>query len=159
MESKQRITATEREALMRLNLAYNFLLESPENLTRRTKMIDRGAFYLASARKMMEQYIKSAYRTIPTEQLKIIQRSIKETSYTVGVKCPATANARRFEEWGVIVPIAAINELFTACGDHCITCMGDTEAQAKCELRKALDMIPNDTEERSDGGCPYRALM
>jgi hypothetical protein len=29
----------------------------------------------------------------------------------------------------------------------------------QCALRKALHTIPNDSEERSDGDCPYFELM
>ena len=159
MSERTRITASEREALMRINLGLNFLLEEPERLKRRTKLVRRGAFWLGAARSALERYMHGVYRTIPTEQLQIIRRSIMETGYTVGIKCRATADANRFSEWGVIVPIEVINTMFNACTDHCLTCMGDTEAQKKCKLRKALDILPNDTEERNDGTCPYRELM
>lgn len=159
MDARQRITATEREALMRVNLALNFLLREPESLTRRTKMIKRGAFWLGAARAALARYMEAAYRTIPPEQLRIIQRSINETSYTVGIRCPATAEARRFSEWGVIVPIEVIGVIFSACQDHCAICLGTAAEEKGCALRKALDTIPNDTEERPDGGCPYRAIL
>ena len=159
MDGRQRITATEREALMRVNLALNFMLREPERLTRRTKMIKRGAFWLGAARAALTRYMEAAYRTIPPEQLRIIQRSINETTYTVGIRCPATAEARRFSEWDVIVPIDVIGVIFSACKDHCLTCLGETEDQKRCALRKALDTIPNDTEEREDGLCPYRAIL
>ena len=159
MDSRTRVTAGDREALMRINLGLNFLLEEPERLKRRTKMVRRGAFWLGAARSALERYMTSVYKTIPAEQLQTIRRSIMETGYTIGIKCKATADANRFAEWGVIVPIEVVNVMFDACKDHCLTCMGDTEAQKRCKLRKALDILPNDTEERSDGTCPYRALM
>lgn len=159
MDSERiRVTASEREALMRINLAYNFLLKEPEHLTRRAKRIRRGAFWLGAARAALERFMEGAYRTIPAEQLMIIRRSILETSYTVGIKCSATANANRDKEYGVIVPIETINTIFAACKDHCLTCMSGTEEQRRCGLRKALDTIPNDRDDRDDG-CPYRALM
>lgn len=156
---KKRLTATEREALMRINLALRFLQGEPADLTRRTAMVKRGKWYLGVARGMLEKYLRGAYLTIPHEQLRILERSIQETSITVGVRCQATRDRNRGTEYGVIVPIDTLNLLFAACADHCLTCTGDRESQARCELRKALDVIPNDAEERTDGGCQYRGLL
>lgn len=159
MSERTRITASEREALMRINLGLSFLLEEPEQLKRRTKLTRRGAFWLGAARSALERYMNEVYMTIPPEQLQMIRRSVMETSYTVGIRCRATADANRFENYGMIVPFDVIGTLLDACKDHCLTCMGDTEAQKKCKLRKALDILPNDTEDKDDGTCPYRALM
>lgn len=159
MDDRRRVTATERESLMRTNLALNFLLQEPSNLERRTAMIEHGADWLDAARDALERYMEAVYRTIPAEQLMTIHRSLLETSYTVGIKCSATANVNRDKEYGVIVPLETLNALFAACEDHCLTCMNGTEEQRRCDLRKALDMMPNDSEDRQDDGCPYRALM
>ena len=156
---KKRLTATEREALARINIAKRFLQKEPADLTRRTAMVRRGKWYLAVARGMLERYMKEVNQTIPPEQVKIFERTIEETTVTVGVRCQATRDRNRGTEYGVIVPIDTLNLLFAACADHCLTCTGDRESQARCELRRALDVIPNDAEERTDGGCQYRGLL
>lgn len=155
----KRLTATEREALMRVNLALRFLQTEPADLTRRTAMVRRGSWYLGVGRGMLERYLQAVYRTIPPEQLRILERSIMETTITVGVRCQATRDRNRGTEYGVIVPIDTLNLLFTACMDHCLTCTGSPEEQRRCQLRKALDAIPNDVKDREDGGCPYRGLL
>ena len=156
---KRRLTATEREALARINIAKRFLQEEPRDLVRRTAMIRRGGWYLGVARGMLERYMREVNQTIPPEQVKAFERSIAESTITVGVRCQATRDRNRGTEYGVIVPIDTLNLLFAACLDHCLTCTGDRESQARCDLRKALDVIPNDAEERTDGGCQYRGLL
>lgn len=159
MEDRKRVTASEREALMRINLAMSFLMDEPVHLKNRSKMVKNGAFLLGSARSALERYMDGAYRTIPAEQLMTIRRSIMETAYRVGIKCSATANANRDKEWGVVVPNETINLLFDACSDHCLMCGLDTEGQKKCKLRKALDAIPNDSVDEPDGACQYRKMI
>lgn len=155
----KRMTATERESLMRVNLALNFLITEAENLKGRNKLIRRGNWFLAAARGLVKKYMTECYRTIPKEQLAVIRRSVQDTTYTVGVRCPATRDRKRDEEYGVIVPIGVLNVIFSACGDHCLTCMGNGDEQRKCRLRKALDVIPNDVEDRDDGQCPYQGIL
>ena len=144
---------------MRLNLALSIVMNHGDKLDRRTRAIPRGAFYLASARKMLERYVEECYRTIPAEQLMILQRSIREMTCYVGVRCVATVNANIGKDWGVVVPLNVINTLFAACTDHCVTCMKTGEDQRRCELKKALDLVPNDAEDRKDGSCPYGSIL
>lgn len=159
MDERKRLTATEREALMRINLALSICMNHRNELARRTGLIPRGAFYLASAQKMLERYVEECYRTIPAEQLMILQRSIREMTCYVGVRCPATMNANTGRDWGVIVPLNVINTLFAACTDHCLTCVRTGEDQRRCELKKALDLVPNDAKDRKDGSCPYGSIL
>lgn len=156
---KKRLTATEREALMRINLALSLILTEEGNLRNRNKLIRRGGTYLGAARGLMARYVDEFYRTVPVEQLKSVYRAVKDTTYTVGVRCPATRDKKRDKEYGVVVPIGALNALFAACGDHCLMCMGNREEQGKCPLRKALDAIPNDVSDRNDGRCPYQGVL
>ena len=58
-----------------------------------------------------------------------------------------------------MVPLDVINTLFSACKDHCLTCMAYGEDQARCELKKALDTVPNDSMDQTDGSCPYKAIF
>lgn len=159
-EQYKRLNATEREVLQRLYLALEFLTVDAKQIEPRAKMIPHGKAMLGGARGMIDKFIRGVMRTMPTEQLKALQRSLRETSYQVGVKCPATKiNKRREDEYGVVVSISAINELFAACADHCALCIA-TPAEAKaCRLKKALDTIPNDSEDLPDGGCQYRDVL
>ena len=156
---RKRLTALERDALMKINLALSIVCNREDDLQKRTAMIKRGGFYLASARTMLEKYIENIYCTIPTEQLIILQRSIQEMTCTIGVRCAATKNAHIERDFGVIVPLGVINTLFSACTDHCVTCLKTSEDQRRCELKKALDTVPNDAKDRDDGQCPYGSML
>lgn len=151
----RRLTADEREALTRISLAVEFLKVESKFLERRSKMIRRGAWYLAVAKGLMDRYLKDVYRTVPREQLVVIQRSFKETTVEVGIKCNATRKVNLDKEFGLVIPMYAANKLMEAARDRCLMCGLNTEEQRKCELRKAIDMIPNNIEDREDGGCPY----
>ena len=160
MAEIKRLTATEREAIMRLSLALEFLTVDVEHMKRRAEMVPNGKALLAGARGMIRKSIDGACDTMPQEQLKAMIRTMKMTTYEVGVKCPATMkNSRKLDEFGVIVSLNAINEIFAACQDHCALCIAGPAEAKGCALRKALDTIPNDSEDRSDGGCPYRAIL
>ena len=156
---ERRMTATEREAIMRLSLALEFLTVDARHIRQRAEMVPGGKAMLEQARDNVRSFIDLACDTMPEDQLKSMIRTMKMTTFEVGVKCPATAkNSRRLDDYGVIVSLNAINELFAACEDHCALCIAG-EAEAKgCALRKALDTIPNDIEDRNDGRCPYRAI-
>lgn len=159
MSDVKRMTASEREALTRINLGLSFLLVETAALEKRTAMIPNGKFWLGAARSALTKYTQAVYDTIPNEQLLTIRRSIMETGYTVGVLCGARANVNRTKEMGLVVPFDVITTLVNGCNDHCLTCALDTEGQKRCQLRKALDAIPNDTVDRDDGGCQYRNMI
>lgn len=160
MPEIKRLTATEREAIMRLSLALEFLTVDVDFLKRRAEMVPNGKALLAGARGMVRKFIDLSCDTMPEDQLKSMIRTMKMTTFEVGVKCPATAkNSRRLDDYGVIVSLNAINEIFAACEDHCALCIGGPAEVKGCALRKALDTIPNDAAERPDGGCPYRVIL
>lgn len=157
---EKRLTATEREVMMRLNLALQFLTVDVPLFEPRVSMIEHGSSMLNGARGMIDKFLRECYKTIPTDQLKTLARSLRDASYTVGIRCPATKNnAKREDEYGVVVPISAINEVFAALQDHCAICMAGQAEAKSCKLRKALDAIPNDSVDRTDGGCQYRTLL
>ena len=155
MEQK-RMTATEREALMRINLAEMLVRTEASNIENRTKLIPRGAWRLASAQSQLKRYVEDAFQTVPAEQCKSVWRTLQDTSYAVGVRCAATRDIKRDREYGVVVPIGALGVILAACGEHCLMCMGGSEEQHKCKLKKALDTIPNDVIGNDGGGCPYQ---
>ena len=159
MDERKRMTATERESLMRINLALSIVMNHRDKLARRTALVSRGSWYLGVARAMLEKYLDGCYRTIPAEQERILKRGMLEMTCHVGIRCSATMNAHIGRDYGVIVPMDVINTLFAACTDHCVTCMKTGEDQRRCELKKALDIVPNDAEDRPDGSCPYGSIL
>lgn len=159
MEERVRLKGYELNALMRYNIAL-CILRDQEGFDKRLAMLKNGKKFLRSAAGMLDAMIDSVYRTVPKEQLMTIKRQIMDTTYTIGVKCKATQSDDKYlENYGAVVPYAVLDEIFAACKDHCITCIA-TPAEAKgCALRKALDVVPNDAEDKDDGSCPYRDVL
>lgn len=163
MEAKQervRLKGYELTALMRFHVALCLLKDHEAEFKKRAKMVKGGTWYLKTAAGLLDKLIDAAYDTIPREQLQTIKHSIMETTYTVGVRCKATHSDDKYREnYGAIVPYAVLDEIFTACEDHCALCIAGPAEAKGCALRKALDVIPNDAEDKDDGGCPYRAVL
>lgn len=158
---RQRVTASEREGIMRINLALTFLLEYEDTLKKRAAAIPRGRWYLGVAKAMLTRWMKAVGDTIPLDQLRMMDRSIHETTYTIGVKCPARQGraVEDVEDYGIVVSFKAMNAILVGCRDHCMMCGLDKIGQKKCELRKALDTIPNDESVKDESGCPYYGVM
>lgn len=146
VEDKPRLTAAERDAIQKLHVAQQMLADAPEDNARRAGMVPGGRRLLGTARGMLAKFMSEAYHTVRTDQLRTLVRTIEMTSLAIGVRCNATMNndAQRLREYGVVVPMDALNEILTAAGEHCDNCMLDTEGQRRCPLRRAFDAIPND---------------
>jgi hypothetical protein len=108
--------------------------------------------------KRITTIIEAVPATIPTEQLKTYLNNLKMVSYTIGVKRPGVMG-RDEKNYGMWLPFEVLNALLAGCHDHCLMCPADKTERRKCPLRKALDTIPNDTEEREDGDCPYYTIL
>ena len=156
-----RMTATEREALIRVNLGLTFLLDDVKPLENRTRMIKRGGWLLATARGCLQKYIHEALKTVSLDQLKTLNRTIRETTYSVGVRCPATQNRdiEKIRDFGIVVSYESMHVLLDACKEKCHLCGYDTEGQRRCPLRKALDSIPNDQIREGQDECPYYQII
>ena len=154
-----RLTASEREALLRLNVAMEILILDLGNLQSRSKLVPYArrdlVMMAAKARKLLEKFAA----TIPPEQQMTYRRALEMVSYTVGVKRPGTTGKRDEKNYGMWIPYEVLNALLTGCHDHCLMCDLDLAQRRACPLRKALTIIPNDSRERSDGDCPYYTLM
>lgn len=157
MEQK-RLTASERECLVRLNVALEILTKEPAGLAQRSAMVPGAkrdlAMMAAKINKLMDGFID----TIPNEQLLTYRRALQMTSYVVGVKKPATG-PRDEKDFGMWLPFEVINTLLDGLHDKCMMCDLDTVGRKKCPLRKALTIIPNDIPERDDGDCPYYTVI
>lgn len=157
--STKRLTASERDALMRLNIAFEIMsLDVLEPLSERMKLIPGAKRDLAMMRARITKILDAVPETIPPEQKKTYVNNLKMLSYTIGVKAPGVLG-RDEKNYGMWIPWEVLNALLAGCHDHCLMCPMDKAQRRACELRKALTTIPNDSQERSDGDCPYYGLI
>lgn len=156
MEQK-RMTATEREALMRLAIAEQILCREADDVQKRLGMIPGARRDMGLMKTLIEKLMRNIQETVPTEQLLSYQRSLADASYVIGVRCRATDGNRekRNKEIGMWVSYEALNAILEGCHDHCMMCELDKVSQMKCKLKKALDSIPNDKVDKVESGCPY----
>ncbi len=155
---KIRMTASDREALIRLNIAYEILETEGEHLDRRFRAIEGGRRDLGMLKAKINKLMERVIDTIPDDQLKTYINSLKMASYTVGIKKPGNMG-RDEKNYGMWLSYDVINALLCGCHDHCMMCPSDKSARMSCKLRKALTSIPNDAPERSDGDCPFYTIM
>jgi len=155
---KIRLTASERESLIRLNVAYEIMETDGPHLERRLSTIRGGKRDYGLIKSKINLLMEGFTDTIPDDQLKTYINSLKMASYTIGIKKPG-AMARNEKDYGMWLSYDVINALLSGCHDHCMMCPGDKAERRACKLRKALTTIPNDAPERDDGDCPFYTLM
>ena len=155
---KIRLTASDREALIRLNIAYEILETEGEHLVRRFRAIPGGLRDLGMLKAKINKLMERVIDTIPDDQLMTYVRSLKMASYTIGIKKPGTMG-RDEKNYGMWLSYEIINALLVGCHDHCLMCPADKAERRACGLRKALSNIPNDAPERHDGDCPFYTIM
>lgn len=157
METK-RLTATEKEALVRMNVALEVLTKEPQYLRERAALIPGAKRDLAMIAKRIEGLMEQFALTIPQEQARTYLNALGMASYVIGVRRPGD-HGRDDKNYGMWLPNEVINALVDGCHDHCLMCSADTEGRKRCHLRKMLDTLPNDGPDRGDGDCPYYELM
>lgn len=155
---KTRLTASDRESLVRFNIAYEILQTEGEHLARRIRAIRGGPRDLGMLKAKIHKLMEKVIDTIPDDQLMTYIRSLKMATYTVGIRKPGTLD-RNEKDYGMWLSYEVINAMLAGCHDHCLMCPGDKEARRMCDLRKALTTIPNDTQQRSDGDCPFYTII
>lgn len=155
---KIRLTASDRESLIRLNVAYEILATEGKQLDRRLQAIQGGKRDYGLLKSKINKLMENMTDTIPDDQLMTYMRSLQMASYTVGIKKPATGG-NRDRDYGMWLSYGVINALLGGCHDHCMICPSDKAERRACELRKALATIPNDAPDRNDGDCPFYTLM
>lgn len=157
MEQK-RLTASERESMVRLSVAYEILTQEVETLKERSKLVPGARRDMAMMRTKIDHLLHAFMGTIPSAQLTTFQNALKMSSYVIGVRRPG-ATPRDDKNYGIWLPNEVINELLGACHDHCLVCNYDRAERNRCKFRKTLDAIPNDVEDRADGDCPYCTII
>ena len=157
--STRRLTASEREALLRMDVAMEILiLDAKETLAERAKLVPYGRRDMAMLAAVARRLLEGFNQTIPAEQKKTYMNALNMVGYTIGVKKPGPSS-RDEKNYGMWIPYEVLNALLAGCHDHCLMCPMDKAQRRSCELRKALTIIPNDSAERSDGDCPYYGLI
>ena len=155
---KIKLTASDKESLIRLNIAYEILESEGPQLDRRFRVIPGGRRDLGMLKAKINKLMQCVTDTIPDDQLMTYIRSLKMVSYTVGIKKPGRME-RNDKEYGMWLSFEIINALLSGCHDHCMMCPSDKAQRRACTLRKALETIPNDAPERGDGDCPFYTIM
>ena len=158
MSETKRLTASEREALLRLNVAMEILILDLKCLDQRARMVPYARRDLAMMAKRAEKLLRGFAATIPANQLMTYQRALEMVSYVVGVKKPGVME-RDEKNFGMWLPYEIINALLGGCHDHCLMCPANKAQRRACRLRKALETIPNDATDRDDGDCPFYTLL
>ena len=158
MAETKRLTASERESLLRLNVAVDILAKEPEKIAVRARMIPYARRDLAMMRAKITKLLRQFLDTIPEQQKWSYVRSLDTASYVVGAKRPA-GDIQDRKNYGTWISFADLNMLLAGCHDHCLMCPSDKAQRRACKLRKVLETVPNDTEDREDGDCPYYGLI
>ena len=157
METK-RLSATERESLVRLNIAFEILTREPELLAARSALIPGAKRDLAMMSTKISKLMAKFLLTIPPDQYRTYINSLKMASYSVGVRRPG-GTVRDDKNYGLWLSHEVISGLLDGCYEHCMMCSMDKAERRSCILRKTLDAIPNDAPQRDDGDCPYYTII
>lgn len=157
METK-RLTASERESLMRMNIALDILTTEYTALAARAALVPGAKRDLAMMRVKIDKIMEGFILTIPQEQLRTYQNALLMSGYSIGIKRPG-GTANNDKEYGMWLPNEVINGLVKGCHDHCMMCDLDKGQRRSCWLRKALDIVPNDVPQHEDGDCPYYTII
>ena len=157
--STDRLTASERESLLRMSVALEILHSTMEPLKRRARLVPYARRDMAMMADRIMKMMRAFAETIPEDQQMTYRRALEMASYTIGVKRPGMNGTRDEKNYGMWLPYEVLNALLVGCHDHCMMCPADKAQRRACRLRKALETIPNDTEDRPDGDCPFYTVI
>lgn len=152
-----RLRFNERECMMQLALAEDFVAKAKRILDRRLMVVERGHNRIAIALSCLRKLNLDLYGTVPAEQLLAFKRNIEQVAYIVGTRI--ADKEERNSEFGIWLSFDTLNEIIPAVKDHCLMCNKDRQQERSCKLAKALDNIGNNLEERPGGGCKYRGVL
>ena len=155
---RKRLTASERDAMLRMNVALEILDIETEKLKGRLKDIPYAARDIGQMKHTIVKLIKALNDTIPDDQLMHWMRMLKNATYNVGVRDLNAKNSHE-GEYGYWLSVKTINTLLDGLHDKCMVCDLDKAQRRACPLRKAIDSIPNDTPDRDDGDCHYYGVL
>lgn len=151
---RTRMTASEREAIMRLAMITSMTHEIEEGLSRRGPGIRGLKRDLAMLRGKSAAMLERVLDTVPTEQLKSLERQIHSSSYVIGVRRPVENGRRDNVNYGIWISWEQLAVFVQAMDDHCLVCDKRGQEIQQCELKKALDLLGVDSVSH-EHGCGY----
>lgn len=155
--SKMHLSASEKNSLIRLNVAYEILASDSKSLDKRIGRVKYGRRDIAMIRSKIHSIMRQINDTIPDDQMPTYVRALEMAEFVVGAKRPG--GSRDDRTWGMWISYSELNALLDGCHDHCMMCSMDLAQRRACGLRKAMDVIPNDAPVKDDGDCPYYTLL
>lgn len=155
---KKRLTASERDAILRMNVVLEILDTETRKLEGRMEGIKYAKRDIGMMRAKIGKLVHDLAATIPDDQRWHYVKMLETATYYVGAKNPVK-EAHNKSEYGYWLPVKTIEALLDGCHDKCMVCDLDKSHRRACPLRKAIDSIPNDTPERDDGDCQYYTIL
>lgn len=156
MAEKMRMTASEREGIMRLGMITSVVQEIEPNFQKRAQIMPGFMKRLHTMQTLSMSAVNQFKETLPEEQYATYNNNLKLCKYRIGAM--KGTGGRDDVNFGIWLPMGVINGLLEAVRTHCDLCNLDTAERRACRLRKTLDNIPNDIRERDNGDCPYFTL-
>ena len=152
----KKVTAAERDALIRLNIAWLILSKEPEWLKERSRLVPFAARDLGMIKARIRKLLDAFEATVPDEQLKTYSNNLAMASYKIGVRRPG-GEPRDDDNYGLWLSNRTIDGFQAMAHELCSMCVKNAAEQRVCFLRKTLDAVPNDALEHEGDGCPYYA--
>lgn len=155
---KKRMTASERDALLRMNVALEILATEVPKLEGRLKEIPYAKRDIGLLKNRIYKLVGALTDTIPEEQMYHWYKMMETATYYVGARNPGQ-ESKNEREYGYWLSVRTIRELLDGLHEKCMMCNLDLAQRRACPLRKAIDSIPNDTPDREDGDCHYYTVL
>lgn len=154
---RKRVTASEREAIMRINLITALALEIEEGMQNRFKMVPGMKRDLRLIGALGTKMLRNVFATVPTESLISLKHNVQMCHVQIGARRPGMVGKSNYDDYGTWISFKDLASLIAGCQDHCMMCGLDRETERKCTLKKALDNTGSDVSH--DGGCGYRSVV
>lgn len=151
---RPRMTASERESIMRLAMITSMTHEIEDGLSRRSPGIRGLKRDLAMLRGKSAAMLERVLATVPTAQLKSLDQQMRTSSYVIGVRRPVETGARDNKGYGIWISWEQLAVFVRAMDDHCLVCDKRGQEIQQCELKKALDLLGVDSVSH-EHGCGY----
>lgn len=155
---KKRLTALERDAMLRLNVALEILTTETGHLRSRLQGIPYAYRDIGCLKQKILRIVVALNDTIPDDQMKHWVKMLGTATYQVGTRQINERNKQE-KEYGLWISIDTLKTLMAGLHDKCMVCDLDRGQRRACPLRKAIDSIPNDTPDREDGDCQYYTIL
>lgn len=155
---KKRLTASERDALLRMNVVLEILATEVPKLKGRMQDIPYAARDVGMMRAKIYKLVEALTDTVPDDQMYHWYQMMKTATYFVGARAPVQGNTNE-SQYGYWLSVKTIRTLLDGLHEKCMMCNLDKAERRACPLRKAIDSIPNDTPDREDGDCHYYTVL